>query len=93
MASKRDLKKSIKYLTFEVISDSYTFIYLHPDKKKDDAENIIKDMIKLQNELIYRVNHIEAKESKEIKKETSKIFEDLLEKVDEAFKKLSSLSK
>ncbi len=93
MASKKNIKKDINYLTYEVVSDCYTFMYLHPDKSKGKAEKIIEDIIKTREELIARVNKIEVKDKKEIKQHFNKIYEDILNKTDESFTELSKLTK
>ena len=95
MASKRNVKKDISYLTYEVVSDCYTFMYLHPKKtkEKEKAVNIITEILQTQDELIIRINNVDTKEKKEVKQYFKKIYEDLLNKVDHSFTELSKLTK
>lgn len=93
MASLRNIKKDINFLTYEVISDCYTFMYLHPDKKADNAEKIIHKMVEVRNDLIHRINNIQSKDKKEVKLHFKSIYDDLLKEVDVCFKSLSELTK
>lgn len=93
MPSLRNVKKDINYLTYEVISDCYTFMYLHPDEKQEKAESIILEMIDVRNDLIMRVNNVNSKDRKEIKTHFKNIYKDLLAEVDKSFKNLSELTK
>ncbi|HEX2968972.1 MAG TPA: hypothetical protein VHO46_07680 [Bacteroidales bacterium] len=93
MSSRRDLKKDIDYLVFEVISDSFSFTTLHPDKDSDEVSGIITDAVSLRNDLIARVNHPDGKDNPKILKAFYKnVQKDLFEGVNKLFERLSSLS-
>lgn len=64
MASKRHLKKSINNLTFELVSECFTYRHFHPDQSAGVNE-IIQDLVKTRNELITRVNQA-PEDSKEL---------------------------
>jgi len=64
MASKRELKKDIDYLTYEVVADCYTYMHMYPEKNRDEVMQIINDTIAVRNDLIERVNHPDAKDDK-----------------------------
>jgi hypothetical protein len=89
MASIRLLKKDIDYLVSEVVSDCCTFTVLYPEKKQEEALDIINGVLDLRNDLISRVNHPEGK----VKAHYQAVFTDLLKGVDESFKKISALTK
>jgi len=89
MASIRHIKKDIDYLISEVISDCWTFMYLYPEKKQEEALAIVNETIDLRNNLIERANHPEGKAKDHYKA----IFKDLLTGVDASFKKISELTK
>jgi len=92
MANKREIKKDIDYLIFEVVSDCYTFKYLFPDKDQKDIDNIIEEAVIARNELIMRVNHPDGKNDKKLVKEHfKKINVDLLTKVDNYFDRLNKM--
>ncbi len=92
MSSRRDLKKDIDYLVFEVISDSFTFSAVHPDKQ-DKVSEIIENAVNLRNDLIARVNNPDGKDNPKILKAFYKSVEkDLMEGVHNLFERLSALS-
>jgi hypothetical protein len=94
MASIRELKKDIDYLTFEVISDCFTYSGVHPDNQSDELSAIISDAVNFRNDLIARVNNPDGKENPKIVKAYYKTVEkDLLIGVDKLFDRLSSLTK
>jgi hypothetical protein len=93
MSSKRDLKKDINYLVFEVISDCFAFAAIHPDKKTDKVDAIINDAVNLRNDLIARVNNPDGKDNPRIiRTYYQSINKDLLAGVDSLFERLSALS-
>ena len=94
MASRRDLKKDIDYLLFEVISDCFLFQGLHPDHKSEELTAIINDAVNLRNDLISRVNNPDGKDNPKIIKSYYKtVSKDLLTGVDSLFTRLSKLTK
>jgi hypothetical protein len=94
MASIRNIKKDIDYLVSEVISDCYTYLYLHGDKNKEKVVNIIEDVVNKRNEFMQRVNNPDKElERKQVRKHYKEIYSDLLKNVDESFTKLSDLTK
>lgn len=94
MASRRELKKDINYLTYEVISDCYTYMILNSGKNEDQVLSIITDTVETRNDLIHRVNNQEEKGNrKAVKLHYRGIFDDLLGKIDNSFERLSKLTK
>lgn len=94
MASIRNVKKDIDYLVSEVISDCYTFMYLHGDKHKDKVVDIVEEVVNKRNEFFVRVNNPGKDSDRKQKREHYKsIYGDLLSTVDDSFSKLSELTK
>lgn len=94
MANIRNLKKDIDYLVGEVISDCYTFMYLHGEEKKEEVVKIIEDIVSQRNQLFQRANNPGKElDKKTIKKHYKSIYNDLLTNVDQSFSKLSELTK
>jgi hypothetical protein len=94
MASIRNIKKDIDYLVSEVISDCYTYLYLHGEKNKEKVVNIIEDVVNKRNDFMQRVNNPDKKlDPKQVRKHYKEIYSDLLKNVDESFTKLSNLTK
>jgi hypothetical protein len=94
MASIRELKKDIDYLTFEVISDCFVYSGVHPENESDELSTLISDAVNFRNDLIARVNNPDVKDNPKIVKAYYKAVEkDLITGVDKLFSRLSSLSK
>ncbi|MGZ2369401.1 hypothetical protein ACXR6G_06415 [Ancylomarina sp. YFZ004] len=93
MASRRKLKKDIDFLTFEVISDCYNYIYLHPGNEEKVLE-VIKETVANRNNLVARTNHPDGKDNAKLVKEHYKaVFKELIDNTDASFTKLSELIK
>jgi len=93
MASIRNIKKDVDYLVGEVISDCYTYLFIHDEKNKEKVFEIIEGVVDKRNDLIQRINNPEKGIDKKQKKEYFKtIFNDLLKMVDDSFSKLSQLA-
>ena len=60
MASIKELKDDINYLTYDLINECFTFKIYHPEKD-GAADKAIREIVKLRNELIHRVNNPEDK--------------------------------
>ena len=90
MASLRRLKKDIDFLVEEVISDCCTFMYIYPDKKNEEAIDIIEDAVALRNKLYGEANNPQDNPRKAYYKAVNK---ELLEGVDTLFQKISELTK
>lgn len=90
MASLRVIKKDIDYLVSEVVSDCWTFLYINPGKKAEDAVAIINDAVEFRNGLYNRVN---KPNDENLKAHFKAINKDLLTGVDTFFKRISELTK
>lgn len=63
MASKRNLKKNINYLTYELLTEAFTYKHFHPELHEKKFDEVILDLVKLRNELIARINSREKFEN------------------------------
>ena len=61
MASIKELKDDINFLTYDLINECFTHKMFHPDRS-DAADKVISEVVKLRNELIHRVNHPELRD-------------------------------
>ena len=93
MANRRNAKKDILFFIEEVLEDCLIFLETHQDKEYPEVENIIDDMEQLYQESIYRVNHIDAEGKKHTKKYFDNIYNMLLDRVHDAFDRLSKSAK
>jgi len=92
MASVKELKKDIDCLIFEVISDSFIYNGLHPDKKDDEVTGIISDAVILRNNLIQRVNNpAKSDDYKIVRAHFRQVKKDLYTGVDKLCRRLSAL--
>ena len=94
MASIRNIKKDIDYLVSEVISDCYTYLYLHGDKNQDKVVNIIEEVVNKRNDYVQRVNNPDkSMDRKQTRQHYKAVYSDLLSTVDNSFSQLSELTK
>lgn len=94
MASIRWLKKELNRLTFEVVSDCFTVMEVHPDKNIKELQKIITDTILLRNEMISRINQSSNKDNPGFSKRSARgILTEFYKGIDQSFVKLSKLTK
>jgi hypothetical protein len=86
MAKIRNLKKDINYLTSELISETFTYKYFHPELTDAKLSDVITDIIEWRNELLVKINGFEeTKNPKLVKKFYREIrgsFETTINKLD-----------
>jgi len=89
MAKKRNVKKDIEFLTFEVVADCFSALELYPDRKNQEIYDIISDAVKAGNDLMDRVHQKNIGDKKAVKLHFKNIYIDLLKGADEQFLRLS----
>ncbi len=57
MASRRLLKKSINTLTFDLVAECYAFKLFHPEKKHDNTNQAMQNLVQMCNKLINKINN------------------------------------
>lgn len=93
MANIRDLKKDLKWLTYEVLTDCMIAKLLNEDKN-DEVEDLMHEMMNQHTDLISRINESRRIQDKKEKREAFKAIEkDMFETADNSFKKLSEIVK
>lgn len=93
MASLRGVKKEIDYLVSAVISDCYTCLVLG-GKSRESVLEIIEDAINERNSFIERANNPADKKNRRlVKKHFALLRDEIMEKVDELFVRLSEVCK
>lgn len=91
MASLRRIKKDIEYLVNEVVYDCYIALYFNQEKK-DEIFGVVEDAVALRNELIEMANHPAEKHNKSlVKKHYTFVRNELMERIDGLFEKLSDV--
>ncbi len=88
MANIRDLKSEVNYLTYEIIADCNTYIYLNPGKRTETLK-LIDEAVELRNHLIGKINKPESVTPQYFKG----IREELIAGADAIFTKLRKLIK
>lgn len=86
MASKRLLKKSINNLTYELVSECFTYRNFHPDQNSTGINEIIQDVVKTRNDLIIRMNKIKGEG-----KEKSAGYSDIVKEMQAMVSKLDKI--
>lgn len=91
MASRKNLKKDIDYLVFELLADCYGCIYENPDMDLSGYEGIINDAIDLKEDLLSRINQFDNSEGN-AKSFFKTIQMDLLKGLNAGYEKLQKVS-
>ena len=91
MSSRRNLKKDINYLTFELLNECFIFQHFHKDMKSEFVDEVVGKILDNRNELVSRINHVNGKDDPKLVKEQFKKIRadfdksiDLLESLDKA---------
>jgi hypothetical protein len=94
MASKKNIKKDIRFLVEQVINDALELgVVIEKEEDKKSVLEVIVDLVDLHNDLISRVNNPDGKDDpKLVKQHYNKIYDDLLKKSSEAYDKLNGLT-
>ncbi|MFO7923929.1 MAG: hypothetical protein R6U58_09580 [Bacteroidales bacterium] len=81
MASRRELKKNIHCITFELISECLIYQHFHPDTPEEKINNIIEEVVQHRNDYLARVNNPDGKDNPElVKKHYRTIISDIRDK-------------
>ncbi|MCU0362158.1 MAG: hypothetical protein MUE32_02270 [Bacteroidales bacterium] len=93
MSSRRDLKKDIDYLVYELLSDCFIYSDMHPGENIDELSSIIAEAVDLRNDLIARVNNPDgAGNPKLIRAYYKAVEKNMNEGVDKLFTRLSKIT-
>ena len=68
MASRKDLKKYIKFVTTELMTECYVKFSLFPNVKNEEVSEILLKINKLNCDLVARINHADGKDNLKITK-------------------------
>ena len=90
MANLRVFKKDVIFLSNEVISDCWVYMYMNGEKNLDEAKKIVADAVELGDNIFEQINHYPKDEAK---KHFKALNQKLLEGVDALFVRLSALTK
>lgn len=92
MSTRRDLKKDINSMVFQVVSECFSLMDYSPELNQESISNILLEAIELRNELAFSVNHYNnLKSRREVRDLFKKIIADLFEKNVEFIERLNNL--
>jgi hypothetical protein len=92
MATVRELKKDIRFLTEQLLVDTLEVSEVVNEKDKQQILDLVIEISKFHNELIGRVNHPDGKENpKLVKSYFGKISSDLLTGSNDFYAKIGKL--
>ena len=91
MASIRNLKKEIAFLSSQVIGDSIDLVQAF-NGKEQEAMAVIDDVVSLHNDMVGKVNSPDGKDNpKMVKAYYQRLKKDYISGINEAYKKLEDL--
>lgn len=65
MASRRHLKRDINYVIGDIFTECLVYKELVPGTDKDEAEKVIVELLKIDNEFTTRISHTEPGNAKQ----------------------------
>jgi len=93
MASKKNLKKDINFLTDEVIGTCLMHQTLNKGIKEKELDEIINEMLVLREELLEKVNNPQkTKADKNLRTYYRNLYSNLLKKVNDTFDKINEIT-
>ncbi|MGC9470330.1 MAG: hypothetical protein ACP5D1_02175 [Bacteroidales bacterium] len=92
MASRKELKRQINRMTYELISDAFQVLQRNPDLDRRPVMDVIGETVDARNRLIGQVNHPEAEQdTAQRRKGYRKIREEMVKHFDRSFTRLSQI--
>ena len=75
MASRRHLKRDISYVIGDIFTECLVYKELVPGTDQDEADKIIADLLRIDNDFIARISHTEPGNSKQYYRQLTKDFQ------------------
>lgn len=88
MASRRDLKRDISYVIGDIFTECLIYKELVPGTNQKEAEKLIVDLLRIDNEFITRISHTEPGNAKQYYHTLVKDFQKEISKVIDKLTKL-----
>ena len=86
---RRELKKSINYLSGELLAECFAVLSYNKIERKEDVENVMKSILQMQNDMLSRLSHVEPGSTKLFFK---KLREEIAQRTDEIVEQIKGLS-
>jgi len=90
MASRRDLKRDISYVIGDIFTECLIYKELVPGTNQKEAEKLIVDLLRIDNEFITRISHTEPGNAKQYYRTLVKDFQ---KEISAVIDKLTKLKK
>ena len=68
MATRRELKRDINYLTYELLQECFTYQYFHKDLDIEQLNDVATGILENRNDLVGRINHVNGKDNPKLVK-------------------------
>lgn len=92
MASRRKLKKTIKFVSSELITDIYFRLLMSKSVKEETVDQLVVKIVDLNREFVLRASHPNGKDNpKIIKQYYTKLYTDWQEKLAVVLKEIQAL--
>ena len=91
MASRKDLKKDIDYLVYELVADCYGYMYENPEMDLSGFEEIINGAVQLKENLITKINQYDPDTNGNSRKYFKIIRSDLVDGLKAGYEKLNAI--
>ncbi|MFO7977911.1 MAG: hypothetical protein R6U64_04565 [Bacteroidales bacterium] len=92
MASVKNLKKDVNYLTDEVVGTCLLHQYANKEENQQKVDQLIDEILESREDLINKLNHPEDRpEGKSIKAWYNEQFDAFIEKVNATFEALGEI--
>jgi len=92
MASKKEFKKDVNFLTYEIIFRGYIHMDFFGDRNAEEVYDIIGEAIVSHNDYIARINkRVSKMDSKEVKIHFKSIYNDLYKSTHNLLNRLDNL--
>ncbi|MDQ2180054.1 hypothetical protein [Marinifilum sp. D714] len=92
MASKKEFKKDVNFLTNEIVMRGMIHLEFFGDKNSDQIFEIMNSAVSSRNDYIARINdRLTGKNAKEIKAHFKSIYDDLLKSTHDLLEKIDGL--
>lgn len=75
MASRRQLKRDINYVIGDIFTECLIYKELVPGTNQEEADSIIADLLRIDNEFTTRISHTEPGNSKQYYRQLVKDFQ------------------
>jgi len=93
MATKRNTKKDIEYITYTIVHDCMAHLEIDNDKTHDAVVKIISSAVQKRNDLYSKVNHQPKGKRAEVRAYYRGIYKELFKNADASFENLSKIIK